>query len=123
MEAAAKAAETVKDFLEEYFQDHQNDISSEGPKLDFFEPQEEALLGPLWKPQRNNVPVHQSLGVQQEGFLTESRPYLLLHGLDDTNAQLSQPAAHKHIQAAQQQGPTFLYGTSGAGKTRTVFEY
>ena len=122
MEAAKEIADTVKTFLETYFQEHQHDISTEGPQLDSFEPSEEALLGSLWKPQWNNVPARHSLG-EQEGFIGKLRPSLLLHGLDDTNAQFSQPAAHNHIRTAQQQGPTFLYGTSGAGKTRTVFEY
>jgi hypothetical protein len=112
---------TVKAFLETYIQEHQDEISTEGPQLECFEPKEDALLGSLWKPK--NVPARQSLGEQAEGSITTKRPSLLLHGLNDTNSQWSQPAAHDHIRIAQQQGPTFLYGTSGAGKTRSVFEY
>ena len=117
---ATKVAETVKAFLDAHFQEHERDISTDGPQLGYFKPMVDALLGSLWDPQWKIVPARQSLS-EQDGFITKQRPNFLLYGLDDTNAQFSQPAAHKHICTAQQQGPSFLYGTSGTGKKRSVF--
>ena len=124
MDAAKEAADTVKAFVAAYLQENKESISINGPQLECFEPQREALLASLWKPQRENVPLRHSIG-QQEGFITTALPDLLLNGLDEIQdtAQYSQPEGHEHICTAQQQGPTFLYGTSGAGKTRTIFEY
>jgi hypothetical protein len=50
----------------------------------------------------------------------KGRPSLLLCGLEnvDTNS-----AVYKHIEKSSPTGPTAIYGTSGAGKTRRTFEY
>lgn len=119
---ATKVADTIKAFLDTYFNEYAGDISPDGPRLEYFVPPQDALLGSLWNPQRTNVPARQSI-VQHDGFITAKRPNFLLYGLHDTDAQLSQPAVHDHINAVKLQGPSFLYGTSGAGKTRSVFEY
>ena len=87
--------------------------------VELFELNENALLAPLWKQQKVTG---RSSGSDEAGFLSSSRPSLLLHGLDNFDAP-SQPEAYAHIEKAQPVAPTFLYGTSGAGKTRTVFEH
>ncbi|CAB9513494.1 hypothetical protein SEMRO_595_G172570.1 [Seminavis robusta] len=86
-----------------------------------FQPAKESLFGSLWNPGLT-VPARQSLS-QQGGFTSKSRPNLLLNGLDNENAEFSQPLAENHICTAQKHVPSFLYGTSGAGKMQTVFEY
>jgi hypothetical protein len=49
------------------------------------------------------------------------QPSLLLHDLKDVSRKES--PAYKYIDETQIRGPHGLYGTSGAGKTRTAFEY
>ena len=49
---------------------------------------------------------------------------VLLHDLDpDKDTPILQTNAYKYIEHTKQQGLGFLYGTSGAGKTRTIFEH
>lgn len=51
----------------------------------------------------------------------KSRPSLLLHDLQ--NVEHTETDGYKYIVGSQKIGPIALYGTPGAGKTRTIFEY
>eukprot|EP00978_Attheya_sp_CCMP212_P032161 scaffold124113_cov55-Attheya_sp.AAC.2 len=48
-------------------------------------------------------------------------PSLLLYDLENNSHKQSD--AYKYIDRSQTNGPIGIYGTSGAGKTRTAFEY
>jgi hypothetical protein len=50
----------------------------------------------------------------------KERPSLLLCGLENVDTT---SAVYKHIEESIPTGPTSIYGTSGAGKTRRTFEY
>ena len=53
--------------------------------------------------------------------MNESRASLLLYDLEGSNHKDGD--GYKYIQESQGTGPISLYGTSGAGKTRAIFEY
>ena len=50
------------------------------------------------------------------------RPSLLLYGLEDNDTH-KEKAVYKYIDLISKKRPGALYGTSGAGKTRSVLEY
>ena len=48
-------------------------------------------------------------------------PLVLLHGLQEQ--KVKDTDAYAYIDKCRKKGPAVLYGTSGAGKTRSIFEY
>lgn len=82
------------------------------PKLPKFEISEGAAFKCYWRGDKTGVP-----GLPG----SPSIPSLLLHDLENSKHQNTE--AYKYIHRSQQTGPSALYGTSGAGKTRTIFEY
>lgn len=134
-----EAKKIVKNFLDKYFEEQDDAIDKEGPKLETFVPASNALLASIWDPDRTNtVPCGRNADVGS-GFIKKQFPALLFSGLDPRGGgvggvevdvderteqrRISQPNAYKHIDKWQHDGPVFLFGTSGAGKTRTVFEH
>jgi hypothetical protein len=81
------------------------------PLLETFIIDDIAAFKPYWKETGvPNVPVRKS-----------KKPSLILHDLENTKHMHSD--GYKYIDLHQKSGPIALYGTSGAGKTRTIFEY
>ena len=123
--------ELVQSQLNDHFEKHKDTISKEGPMLDSFLPHSDAWLSPLWKKTTSTADgsavdfrvAGRHAEEVKDGFISTNRPDLLMHGLDDIAADVSQPDAYNHIERQQSITPTFLYGTSGAGKTRTLFEH
>mmetsp|Transcript_17961 Transcript_17961/g.43558 ORF Transcript_17961/g.43558 Transcript_17961/m.43558 type:complete len:577 (-) Transcript_17961:71-1801(-) len=122
-------------FVDDFFDRHTDTISTNGPELVSFVPKQEALLGGLWRDDIGKVPNNDfeavdvtSRATQQDAkitsaFLDGGRANLLLYGLEDNDKKLSQPGADVYIHQAKNWTPSFLYGVSGAGKTRTIFEH
>ena len=82
------------------------------PSLPRFEISEGAAFKCYWRGNETGVPA--LLG-------NPARPSLLLHDLQ--NVEHKETGGYKYIDSSQKIGPIALYGTSGAGKTRTIFEY
>jgi hypothetical protein len=85
----------------------------EAPSLHSFKIETEAALYPYFRSDTDiDIPT-----VPSEG----SKPSLILRDLENINHKTK--AVYKYIDTSQKKGPIGLYGTSGAGKTRSVFEY
>ena len=95
--------------LEEHFKQHPFEAPFE---LEEFVPGEHALLANFFK---NNV------SIPKDPTLEESFPCLLLHDLE--NPSHKQKAIYKFIDQNAKDHANGLYGTSGAGKTRSLWEY
>ena len=86
--------------------------------LELFSVSDDKVLGCL---RRSDVSIPTIPG------LPTSRPSLLLYDLDTLNAQelveRKSKGVYRYIEATRWTSPGVLYGTSGAGKTRSVLEY
>ena len=108
-------------YVDEYFEKHGDEIKIWKAQRSIFQPKPNALLGAWWK-KENIVPCDELTAVA-DGFLSNELPNFLLEGLGDERFENSQPEAYDYISRAQFVTPSFMYGVSGAGKTRTVFEH
>lgn len=105
--------------LTDFFRNHQ----IKPPILERFTPNEEALFKPLYvdvgatQTGRPFVPCDPDSRISSEN----RPPSLLLYDLQ--NAKYKETAVYKRIDARTRDGVMILYGTSGAGKTRSIFEY
>jgi hypothetical protein len=110
----------VDNFLKQYFEKHRAEIVAH-PTLPIFQPSSKSLLSDLWLSSSKvpSTPKRDGQTQADEGWTGEEFPSLLLHDLDKAN--MNTPA-HNTIQGTRQVGPLYLYGTSGAGKTRSIFE-
>jgi len=88
------------------------------PPLDLFSVSDNKVLGCR---RRSDVSIPTIPG------LPTSRPSLLLYDLDTLNVQQlverKNKGVYQYIEATRWTSPGVLYGTSGAGKTRSVLEY
>lgn len=82
------------------------------PSLHSFKIEPEAALYPYFR---------SDAGIDIPAVPAHSRPSLILRDLENV-IHMDKPV-YKYIDSSQKKGPIGLYGTSGAGKTRTVFEY
>jgi hypothetical protein len=95
------------------------------PSLSTFKPSQgesKSLLADLWL-STVDVPLNPNNEDRRVGggWTGNKFPSFLLHELKDPeNKDL---LAFKSIDSASMKGPYYLYGTSGAGKTRSIFEY
>lgn len=115
-------------FIDKYFEDNASDIAALNGRiaLDAFEltDSDKSLLHNLWNP---GVEVHtdavnrRSLDRGGEDWTGAEFPCLLLHDLKAEKHKASE--VYKEIAKGAKIGPYYLYGTSGAGKTRSIFEY
>lgn len=105
--------EKCSEVLSVYFQLHP---VKGAPVLKPFAPGSNALLKPLFNDGNKQV-------VPCNPDENEAGPFpsLLLYDLE--NLKCKNTAVYKHIEAGKDQDATALYGTSGAGKTRSIFEY
>ena len=96
------------------FQDFRKSFEGTGkrPQLDPFTVPSDGLLGSLL---RSTITLRKTPGTE--------RPSLLVYGLDHENTKHEEKAVYKYIQLISKKRPGALYGTSGAGKTRSVLEY
>jgi hypothetical protein len=101
--------EGLQHLVEEHLQIWDRNV----PLLPCFEISEEAAFKCYWKGKETGVPA--LIGEKK------TRPSLLLHDLQ--NEEHKETSGYKYIKNSQKKGPIALYGTSGAGKTRTIFEY
>jgi hypothetical protein len=104
--------EKCSEVLSAYFAQHP---VQEAPVLKPFAPKPNALLHPLFSDGNTQVPC------DPEPNEAGPFPSLLLYDLE--NPKGKDTAVYKHIDARKDRGATALYGTSGAGKTRSIFEY
>ncbi|KAG7337312.1 hypothetical protein IV203_030143 [Nitzschia inconspicua] len=107
-------APQLSQLIEAMVAEHLRDWSKayKRPALPTFEISEDAALRCYWKGNETGVPA--LIG-------NKTRPSLLLHDLQ--NEEHKETSGYKYIDESQKIGPIALYGTSGAGKTRTIFEY
>ena len=96
--------------LRAYFEKHP---VTEAPVLESFTPPPDALLQPLFRP-TVSVPCN------PEPKAPGTFPSLLLHDL--LNAKCKSKAVYQFVEKTKLVRPAALYGTSGAGKTRSIFE-
>jgi hypothetical protein len=116
MNESASVVETINNILKDHFEP----FPPKQPSLSMFKASDQSVLGSLW---RNDVevPVDPMEPQGSTGFVKGRFPSLLLHDLQ--NDEYQNKDAYEHIKSQQNMGPTCLYGTSGAGKTRAIFEY
>ncbi|CAB9502645.1 expressed unknown protein [Seminavis robusta] len=96
-------------YLEDYFA--KNPLTKAFELEDFTAP-EDGLLTSILKP---------GTGIPKNPFVKKkTKPSLLLHGLQNTNCKNSE--VYKFIDDTKDVC-SGLYGTSGAGKTRSIYEY
>ena len=98
--------------MEQLVEEHLKDWDRNAPSLPCFEISEEAAFKCYWRGNETGVPA--LIG-------NKKRPSLLLHDLE--NEEHKKTSGYRYIERSQKTGPIALYGTSGAGKTRTIFEY
>ena len=92
------------------------------PKLEGFEPEPDSALFPLFVPPMKTS----ESGSFDDNFIPEipgsvKVPSLLLHNL--TKKEHKKTPEYVCIETTTKHGPCAFYGTSGAGKTRYVFEF
>jgi hypothetical protein len=105
--------EKCSEVLSAYFQKHP---VKEAPVLKPFTPESDALLQPLF-----NYGNKQVVPCDPDQNTAVPFPSLLLYDLE--NLKRKNTAVYEHIKAKKKQAASALYGTSGAGKTRSIFEY
>eukprot|EP00797_Seminavis_robusta_P025847 Sro459_g147210.1 n/a (328) ;mRNA; f:4910-5893 len=94
--------------------ENRSPLLKKGISLQPFQPKESALLTPLKK---NDVEIPLIPGTTG----SEAKPTLLLYDL--ANDQHKEKDVYKYIEKNRKKSVTVLYGTSGAGKTRSALEY
>jgi hypothetical protein len=87
----------------------------ETPVLKLFDVGDKSLLSSLFRAADHQpfIPVNPAK--------PKSRPCLLLYDLE--NAKHKDNLVYKYIDCCKRKQPSALYATSGAGKTRSIFEY
>jgi hypothetical protein len=105
--------EKCSEVLSAYFHKHP---VKEAPVLKPFAPESSALLQPLFNADNTRV-----VPCDPDQYKAGPFPSLLLYDLE--NLKCKNTAVYQHIEARKDQAATALYGTSGAGKTRSIFEY
>ncbi|KAL3912428.1 MAG: hypothetical protein SGILL_006887, partial [Bacillariaceae sp.] len=102
--------DTVNELVDKHFTNNQ--VSR--PKLEQYTPPlDDGLLSPLL---RDDVALPVEPG--KPNF-----PSMLMYNLDKQDGSRKQSKVYRHIETQQKVGPSLLWGTSGAGKTRSVLEY
>ena len=81
---------------------------------DQFEPREKALFHSLFR---------RDISVPCIPGLVPKQPSLLMYDLGKDKEAHKAATSYKYIAETKEKGPGALYGTSGAGKTRSVLEY
>lgn len=110
LQQAPQFPERIEAMVAEHLRDWPK--ACDRPTLPTFEISEDAAFKCYWKGNETGVPA--LIG-------NKTRPSLLLHDLQ--NEEHKETSGYKCIEESQKIGPIALYGTSGAGKTRTIFEY